>query len=62
MESNKLEHQNGLAIIIMVTGKLLFPLGILYTGGDVVSQITGGAPDDFQDKANIAQGYNENTY
>ncbi|WP_019914589.1 polymorphic toxin type 44 domain-containing protein [Paenibacillus sp. HW567] len=44
------------------TGKLLFSLGILYTGGDVVSKITGGAPDDFQDRANIAQGYNENTF
>lgn len=44
------------------TGKLLFPLGILYTGGDVVSKITGGAPDNFEDKASIAQGYNENTF
>lgn len=43
------------------TGKLLFSLSILYTGGDVVSQITGGAPDDFEDKAAIAQGYNENS-
>ncbi|MCH1641388.1 polymorphic toxin type 44 domain-containing protein [Paenibacillus timonensis] len=42
------------------TGKFLFSLSILYTGGDVVSQITGGAPDDFSDKAAIAQGYNEN--
>ncbi|CAM3207062.1 hypothetical protein HP548_02450 [Paenibacillus taichungensis] len=43
------------------TGKLLFPLSILYTGGDVVSKITGGAPDSFEDRADIAQGYNENT-
>lgn len=44
------------------TGKFLFPLSILKTGGDWVSIITGGAPDDFEDTAAITEGYNDNLH
>ncbi|MGG6313780.1 polymorphic toxin type 44 domain-containing protein [Paenibacillus macerans] len=39
------------------TGSFIFSLSTLYTGGDLVSQIKNGAPDDFSDKQAIAQGY-----
>ena len=41
------------------TGSVLFSEKILLTGGDIVSLITSGAPDNYSDKSAIKQGYNE---
>lgn len=44
------------------TGKLIFPLSVLYTGGNVVSEIRNGAPDNFAAHQEIKEGYTQNTH